>query len=74
MWFLKIEDCGDKPDSHGYHEDFCNGKYWIDNQDIKNICCGSKYCYYCRTIMHGCTDNIWESSCMKYHSHCKIKN
>jgi hypothetical protein len=70
MWFMKIEECDDNPDSHGFHENFCNGKSWVD-KGTKYICCGSRSCYYCGTPMHGCTENVWESNEKQYHLHCK---
>jgi|TARA_B110000261_G_scaffold152632_1_gene182348 hypothetical protein len=70
MWFLNKED-----DSYGYHSDFCNGNYWI-NGDIKTNCCGSKLCYYCKTPLHGCTDNIMSKTgkfYYKYHNDRKCQ-
>ena len=36
--------------------------------------CGKTYCYYCNTVMHGCTDNDCfydkNNNLIKYHSFC----
>ena len=55
-WFKDKLDDFESYDKLGVHHKLCNGTN-IEDDKYEVICCGTTYCYYCNTVMHGCTDN-----------------
>jgi len=58
----------------GVHHKSCDGNIIEENTNYTVICCGKTYCYYCNTVMHGCTDNHCfydkNNNLIKCHSFC----
>ena len=71
-WFKDKLEVQENYDKLGVHHKSCNGTN-IQNDKYEVICCGSTYCYYCNTVMHGCTDNecfYYRNVLIKCHSFC----
>ena len=71
-WFKSQLNKDENFDKLGVHHKSCNGTN-IENKSYSAICCGSTYCYYCNTVMHGCTDNecfYKEKYLIKCHRFC----
>ena len=76
-WFSNVLD--DEIDSilkEGVHHKNCDSNF-IENKNNTIICCGKTLCYFCNTIMHGCTNNecfYINNNLIKCHSFCINKN
>ena len=75
-WFKSELNEDEYYDKLGVHHNSCNGTN-IEDDKYEVICCGKTCCYYCDTVMHGCTDNdcFYKGKYLiKCHSFCLEKS